>query len=82
MMVDLDYDKACFFLKRTLVSNAAQETGKVMIDIEDDDLVRYISIREHHGHVLPFCYALKIDPALKHFCPARPAAARRSQSDK
>lgn len=82
VMADLEYDKACFFLKRTLTTNAPQQTDKVLIDIEDDDIVRYVRISQHLGHIPSFCYPLKIDPTLEHFCPPRLSSTRMGQSDK
>ena len=82
VMADSEYDKACFFLKRTLTTNAPQQTDKVLIDIEDDDIVRYVRISQHRGHIPSFCYPLKIDPTLEHLCPPRPGSTRVGQSDK
>jgi len=71
-MAAWEYDKACFFLKRTPVTRAIPETDKVMIDSEDDDIVRYVDISEHLGHIPAFCYRLKVDPTLRQLCPQRP----------
>ncbi len=82
VMADSEYDKACFFLKRTLTTNAPQQTNKVLIDVEDEDIVRYVRISQHRGHIPSFCYPLKIDPTLEHLCPPRPGSTRIRQSDK
>ena len=71
IVVEWEYDEACFFLKRASTTNTPQHTDQVLIDIEDEDIVRHIRINQHLGHIFGFCYRLRVDPTLAHFCPPR-----------
>jgi hypothetical protein len=73
-MADWEYDKACFFLKRNSIAKMPQWLKRVWVEPQDDDIVRYVRISEHRGHIPMFCYALNLDSALTDRCPPREPA--------
>jgi hypothetical protein len=65
-------DAICFGLK--LGSDSLLFHGgppKPMRGPADDDIVVFVNMVQHYGHIPPGCYGLKLDPSLIGWCPVR-----------